>query len=390
MAASATPLLDAKRSNEQWNLIAYTRLGFAMTARVAKYTGLYLTGKTPKTQPYMFGVKGAMLFPVIETVSLRQARAFQKTVLSVVDFTHGLGSPAKKAKWATPVSGQGWKGFWIPFQDQHTKIDNKSKDASNNVEIADIPIGTGCDMVVLAIHGGGYIDGDALMSLNYFKHWMKSAQMEQQIKIGIVAVEYSLSPEVAYPVAMNEIIAAYTDLIQNHNVSSKRIVLFGDSAGGNITLGTSLKLRDAFQELGAPAGHILVCPWVRSSDPLENSMFDFVSTTGCEIYTEAYIQNQAENMRSPYTSPISAPTLAGLAPMLIFIGGVEILRPSIEKFVAKACAEEVEVTTVLKEGRSHNYMLLDDISTSEDRFEAWQAMSKFMVEAHNRFQKISA
>ncbi|KAG0039744.1 hypothetical protein BGZ82_006896 [Podila clonocystis] len=359
-----------------------------MTARAAKYTGLYLTGKTPKTQSYMFGVKGAMLFPVIETVSLRQARAFQKTILSVVDFTHGLGSAAKKAKWATPVSGQGWKGFWIPFQDQQTKKD-KSKDISNNIEIADIPIGTGCDMVVLAIHGGGYIDGDALMSLNYFKNWMKSAQKEQQIKIGIVAVEYSLSPEVAYPVAMNEIIAAYTDLIQNHNVSSKRIILFGDSAGGNITLGTSLKLRDAFQDLGAPAGHILICPWVRSTDPLENSMFDFVSTTGCEIYTEAYIQNQAANMRCAYTSPISA-TLEGLSPMLIFIGGVEILRPSIEKFVAKASAEGVEVVTVLKEGRSHNYMLLDDISTLEDRYEAWQAMSKFAVEAHNRFQKISA
>ncbi|KAF9374805.1 hypothetical protein CPB97_011884 [Podila verticillata] len=386
MTESATPLLDAKRSNEQWNIVAYTRLGFAMTARAAKYTGLYLTGKTPSTQPYMFGVKGAMLFPVIETVSLRQARAFQKTVLSVVDFTHGLGGPAKKAKWATPISGKGWRGFWIPFQDQMKKEDNKAKDVS----IADIPIGTGCDMVVLTIHGGGYIDGDALMSLDYIKHWMKSAQKEQQIKIGIVAVEYSLSPEVAYPVAMNEIIAAYTDLIQNHNVSSKRIVLFGDSAGGNITLGTSLKLRDAFQELGAPAGHILVCPWVRSSDPLENSMFDFVSTTGCEIYTEAYIQNQAENMRCPYTSPISAPTLSGLAPMLIFIGGVEILRPSIEQFVAKASAEGVEVTTVLREGRQHNYMLLDDISTPEDRFEAWQAMSKFVVEAHNRFQKISA
>lgn len=119
-------------------------------------------------------------------------------------------------------------------------------------------------------------------------------------------------------------------------------------------------------------------------------MFDFVSTTGCEIYTEAYIQNQSENMRCPYTSPISAPTLAGLPPMLIFIGGVEILRPSIEKFVAKASAEGVEVTAVLKEGRSHNYMLLDDISTSEDRFEAWQAMSKFVVEAHTRVQKISA
>ncbi|KAG0315148.1 hypothetical protein BG000_005277, partial [Podila horticola] len=312
-----------------------------MTSRAAKYTGLYLTGKTPKTQPYMFGVKAAVLFPVIETVSLRQARAFQRTVLSVVDFTHGLGSPAKKAKWATPVSGQGWKGFWIPFQDQQAKKDT-SKDASNSLEIADIPIATGCDMVVLAIHGGGYIDGDALMSLNYFKHWMKSAQKEQQIKIGIVAVEYSLSPEVAYPVAMNEIIAAYTDLIQNHSVNSKRIILFGDSAGGNITLGTSLKLRDSFQGLGAPAGHILVCPWVRSTDPLENSMFDFVSTTGCEIYTEAYIQNQSENMRCPYTSPISAPTLAGLPPMLIFIGGVEILRPSIEKFVAKASAEGVE------------------------------------------------
>lgn len=166
------------------------------------------------------------------------------------------------------------------------------------------------------------------------------------------------------------------------------IVLYivGDSAGGNIALGTTLKLRDAFTELSAPAGHILVCPWVRSPEPPQNSLFDVVSEIGCQIYAEAYTQNNPETVMCPYTSPFSAPTLAGLSPMLIFIGGVEILRPSIEQFVEKAQKDGVDVKTVVGEGRAHNYFLLDDISTKKDRQEAYQAMSEFVSDVYRRFK----
>ncbi|KAF9428383.1 hypothetical protein BGZ94_002601 [Podila epigama] len=111
-----------------------------------------------------------------------------------------------------------------------------------------------------------------------------------------------------------------------------------------------------------------------------------VSTKGCQLYSEAYTQDQPENNRLPYVSPMSAPTLAGLGPMLIFIGGVEILRPSLEKFVDKARTEGVEVKAVVAEGRSHNYMLWEDTSTEEDRMQARQAMGQFMQKVYERFQ----
>ncbi|KAF9573347.1 hypothetical protein EC968_008617 [Mortierella alpina] len=347
--------------------LAYSKLAFRMAARAAKYTGYYLARKTPKAQPYWIGVNVAMLYPAVECLSVRQYRAFMSTALSLVEWRAGLGSEVKRAQWAVPTRGEGWHGYWIPFQDQ--------KNAST--VIGDIPLGTGCDIVVLASHGGGFMTGHALMFLNYFKKWMKSAQENHNVRIGIVSVEYGLSPENPFPVAMNEITAAYKDLVQTHGVEAGRIVL---------SLGTTLLLRDEYSELGSPAGHILVCPWVRSPEPPQNSLYDVVSEIGCQVYAEAYTQNKPESDMCAYTSPFSAPTLARLSPMLIFIGGVEILRPSIEQFVEKAKKDGVEVKTVVGEERAHNYFLLDDISTKKDRQEAYCAMSEFVSDVHRRFK----
>ncbi|KAG0262007.1 hypothetical protein BG011_000431 [Mortierella polycephala] len=356
---------------------------------MAKFTGLYITGKTPAKVPYWIGMQAAMLFPVIECLSIRQSRMLMKTALKMLDWRDGLGSEAVRAKWTTKVHGEGWQGHWIPFQDQLNTVTSIKGSPKATHTPSDTPVGAGCDIIVLSIHGGGYIDGHALMFLNYFRNWMKSVQKNQNLKIGILSIEYGLSPENPYPYAMNEIISAYRDLVKIHGVDSKRIVLLGDSAGGNICLGTSLKLRDAFSELGSPAGHILICPWVRSKDPIKSSMYDVVSSIGCEIYAEAYTQNDPAIVMCPYTSPYSAPTLAGLPPMLIFIGGVEILRPSIEKFVVKAQADGVNVKAVVGEGRAHNYMLMKDLSTKEDRVEAHQAMGEFVLQAHQRFTQMS-
>ncbi|KAG0198251.1 hypothetical protein BGX33_012483 [Mortierella sp. NVP41] len=355
--------------------------------RVAKYTGKYITGKSPAKQPYMIGASVAMLYPLSETVSIRQYRSFMSTCLKFIDVKAGLGSEARRAKWATRVEGQGWQGYWIPFQDQLTPAaQGAQKEMEGGKEAVNVPsstyVGTGCDVVLLAVHGGGFIDGKALMFLDYFRKLMRSVQKSQGIKIGILSVEYGLSPENPYPVALDEITAAYRGLVRHYGVESKRIILFGDSAGGNLCLSTSIKLRDAFADMGSPAGHVLICPWVRGPEPLESSLYDLVNAAGCEMFVEAYTQNNPEVLSSPYTSPFNTPTLAGLSPMLVFMGGVEILRPSIEHFVEKARADGVDVQAIVGEGRSHNYFLLNEISTNKDREESYLAIGDFVLRAH--------
>ena len=163
---------------------------------MARYTGLYITGKTPPQQPYSIGVSVAMLFPTIECLSIRQYRSFMRAAVGLVQWRAGLGSVAKRAKWATDVKGEGWHGFWIPFQDQLSSDKGKAKDSSAKpFNPKDVPVGSGCDVVVLAIHGGGYIDGNGLMFLNYFKNWMKSAQEHQNVRIGVLSIEYGKRSE---------------------------------------------------------------------------------------------------------------------------------------------------------------------------------------------------
>ncbi|KAF9904606.1 hypothetical protein EC991_002534 [Linnemannia zychae] len=308
------------------------------------------------------------------------------TCLKMIDFRNGLGSEAKRAKWAAPVQGQGWQGYWIPFQDQDVPKERKKSKGDEEVNVPKaVPVGAGCDIVLLAVHGGGFIDGKATMFLDYFRKLMKSVQQNQNVKIGVLSVEYGLSPENPFPTALNEITAAYHDLVKKHGVDSKRIIIFGDSAGGNLCLSTSLKLRDAHPELGSPAGHVLICPWVRSPEPLQSSLYDLVNAAGCEMFVEAYTQNKPEALSSPYTSPFNSTTLQGLPPMLVFMGGVEILRPSIEQFVERARSEGgVDVKTVVGEGRSHNYFLLNVISTKEDREVSYRAIGEFVLESYRR------
>ncbi|KAF9997807.1 hypothetical protein BGZ79_008494 [Entomortierella chlamydospora] len=350
-----------------------------------KYTGLYILGRTPPNQRYTIGVTTTLLFPGIECLSIPQYRSFMKIAVRAVQFQDGLGTEARRARWTTKVGGEGWNGYWIPFQDQLKK---KSFSKSEGVgSPSDIPLGSGCDIILLAVHGGGFIDGDALVFLAFFKTLMKRVQQKQNVRIGVLSVQYGLSPKHPYPHAINEIVASYRDLVRQYGVNPRQIILVGDSAGGNLCLGATLKLRDAFSELGSPAGHVLISPWVRSSDPLKSSLFDVVSSIGCEVYNEAYTRNNPEIMTCQYTSPISAPTLTGLSPMLIFIGGLEIIRQSTEQFANKAMAEGVDVKTVVVEGRPHNYIMLDYLSTKQDREEAYHAIGEFVLHAHHNLNQ---
>lgn len=83
-------------------------------------------------------------------LNVAQSRTMMNFSNSIVHLKTGTFLQSSKDKWATPVKGQGWKGFWIPFKDQVNK-DQLKKDLSKKHTVADI--GSGCDIVMFAIHG---------------------------------------------------------------------------------------------------------------------------------------------------------------------------------------------------------------------------------------------
>src|SRR4051812_9354200 len=109
--------------------------------------------------------------------------------------------------------------------------------------------------VFMFIHGGGWVLGD------FPTH--KRMVRDLVVLSGAVAVfvNYTPTPDAAYPQAINEIFAA-TKWVAAHgneiNVDSTRLAVVGNSVGGNMTAVTALKAK----ENGGPAikFHIMMWP----------------------------------------------------------------------------------------------------------------------------------
>lgn len=189
--------------------------------------------------------------------------------------------------------------------------------------------------VVLYLHGGAYVAGSPATHRGICAHLARRAQVE------VCALDYRLSPESQYPAAREDAIAAYQALLAA-GYPAQRIAFVGDSAGGNLSLITSLRLR----HLGLPQPGALVC---------FSSVTDF---TGSQLHSPAGGDplihpnwvTQAIGLYCPADVARDDPGLSpqfddltGLAPLLLQVGEDEILRNDSLRFAAAAQAAGVEV-----------------------------------------------
>ena len=94
---------------------------------------------------------------------------------------------------------------------------------------------------ILFVHGGGWCTGGIDL------YAQACAHMAVRLQRRVVAVEYRLSPEYRFPVAVEECYEVARRLCRERSSSSASgtdgITLFGDSAGGNIVAAVSLMAR---------------------------------------------------------------------------------------------------------------------------------------------------
>ncbi|GJJ72553.1 hypothetical protein EMPS_04911 [Entomortierella parvispora] len=384
--ASATP--DQKPSTELPDAVAFTLWFFMGLSGALRYSLLRLTGNAPKTLPVVNGLTVAFVASSGNSLSLRQKRMFFAATMHKVHASVGLGTEEQMAEWSVLVEEKDWKGFWIPFQDR-VLSPNDNRVSGERLDVSKTILGQGSDLVIFYVHGGGYREGSALQSMHFLLKVMNNAFAAHGTKISFLAVEYSHAPESPYPCAANECMAAYTSLVRYHGVEPKRIVFCGESAGGNAVHTMTLRIRDdPTLGLSLPTAVISMSPWMMT-DPKKESMdkhlFDTLTPYSISTMLEHYAPptiTVEELLESPYVCPLKTSTFAGLPPMLVYAGGVEILRPSIEEFVRRAKADGVACQYELKEERSHCWFQIDPTSTEEDRKEAIESMALYLSKVH--------
>lgn len=216
--------------------------------------------------------------------------------------------------------------------------------------------------VFIYIHGGGWVLGD----------FPTHERMVRDLVVlsGTVGVfiNYTRTPDAAYPRAINEIYAA-TKWVAEHgaeiNVDGKRLAVVGNSVGGNMTAVTCLMAKDKH----GPAIKTAIMMWPIVDASFETESFKlygkdrFLTTPLMKWMYDMYIKDP-DKRNDIYASPLQASIeeLRGLPPTLIQVAENDILRDGGEAYGRKLDEAGVTATTVRYNGVIHDFGLLNGLA----------------------------
>ena len=193
------------------------------------------------------------------------------------------------------------------------------------------------DAAFLYIHGGGFVGGSPRT------HRPLTWRLAKEINIPVYAVDYRLAPEHLYPAGLDDCVAAYRGLL-DMGIAPSAILVGGDSAGGNLTLALTLRLKA--EGLPMPAGLVCLSPATdltgSGASRHENTKSDalFVSEM-MDSLTPAYCPGCDE--KDPFLSPLFG-DVAGFPPTLFQVGEREMLRDDSVRMADALQAAGVETT----------------------------------------------
>jgi acetyl esterase len=202
-------------------------------------------------------------------------------------------------------------------------------------------------------HGGGWVWASVDTHDRVAREYAAAGE------VAVVSVDYALSPEAKFPQALEEC-AAVTRHLAAHGadwgLDGSRLLLGGDSAGGNLALATALRLRDTGD---APLRGVLAAYPVCDSRLDTPSYRDFATGYGLTLermkfYWDVYVPHEADRSH-PLAAPLRA-DLTGMPPVLVHLAELDVLRSEGEALVAKLRASGVEVEAETFAGMAHGFL----------------------------------
>lgn len=197
-----------------------------------------------------------------------------------------------------------------------------------------IPENSPEDRVLLYLHGGGFVYGLTPT------HLAMVASLAQKMGTRALMVDYRLAPDHPFPAALDDCATAYRWLVKQ-GVPAQKLVVAGDSAGGNLTITTMMKLRADGEPLPAAAACLSpVATCVDRASQPDGFNDPLLPPKVMKFYNQSYVADN--DPRNPLISPVFG-DWRGLPPLLIHVGEDEILRDDAVRVEALAKAAGVEV-----------------------------------------------
>jgi acetyl esterase len=226
------------------------------------------------------------------------------------------------------------------------------------------PEGKGPWPALLYLHGGGWVLG------GLESHDDVCRSLAHRTPCVVVSVDYRLSPEVKFPAPLDDCEAALrwlADHAAELGADPARIAVGGDSAGGNLAAGLTIRMRDR----GGPkiAYQLLIYPATDRSVATESHR-EFATGYGLtrsnmQWFWDCYL-NATADRDNPEVSPLRAKTLRGLPPAFVLTAHSDVLRDEGEAYAKRLQESGVPVTAVRFRAMNHGFIRMGAVYPQAD------------------------
>jgi acetyl esterase len=222
------------------------------------------------------------------------------------------------------------------------------------------PKGEGPFPLMVFFHGSGFVICDLDTHDGMCRNLCAGANCV------VVSVDYRLAPEHKFPAAPDDCLAATRWGAENASAlcgEAGRIMVAGDSAGGNLAAVTALRIRDE----GGPKliGQMLIYPVTDYYQPgtpsmTENAEGYGLTRDGMIWFWNHYVRSPGDGVH-PHASPLRAVTLADLPPALVATAQYDPLRDEGELYAEALRKVGVPVEMKRWDGMNHGFFFFPGI-----------------------------
>ncbi|KAK1953690.1 alpha/beta-hydrolase [Colletotrichum sublineola] len=242
--------------------------------------------------------------------------------------------------------------------------------------------------VVLHIHGGAFVLGDGRTGYCGF---IAKTLIDNAGVSAVFAPQYRLSSYGAagnpFPAALQDVLTSYLYLIQTLGIPTHRIVLCGDSAGGNLVIALLRYLDMVGQDIGPGLPHcaVLVAPWVNPLASLgPDSVYkqhkhwstDYLPVSFLRWGAKVYSFGMSEETL-PYVTPLGNPWITKV-PIFVSMGEVEILETDGTAWCRQMQDMGNHVTVLYEKHAVHDTLLMGAII-------GWSESARYVAERIGEF-----
>lgn len=235
--------------------------------------------------------------------------------------------------------------------------------------------------LLVDIHGGGFVMGSPEMDDPFMMQFVGKCGVK------VISIDYTLSPDVMFPVALEECHAVIRYLkahADELHIDGNRIVIMGHSAGGNFCAAIGLMDNEA-QQLGLKGIILDYPPTDIATDPFDKPMpKGCLPPKVCRMFNAAYCA--PEEAKNPLVSPTfaTADMVNHFPPTLVITAGQDSLAGETQYFKDTLVSAGVDVTFKHFEGVIHGFTITPEAKAKKQPKEyeaslaAWQMMIDFI------------